>query len=139
MNRRQLALIFASMAAVTLIISGSLTVMGYWPVLPFAGAELMALGAGLWVSASEGTRMEIVTVSGDRVAVDKGRRHLTRVWEAQRAWARILLLSPAVAWYPSRLVIRSHGQEVQLGSFLSEQERRALAQDLGRAIAPVYR
>ena len=54
-------------------------------------------------------------------------------WSFQRAWARV-----AIDWSASarstRLVIRSHGNEVVLGEFLSESERRKLAVTLAAVI-----
>ena len=39
------------------------------------------------------------------------------------------------SWYPARLVIRSHGREVELGRFLNEEEREQLAMELLTVIA----
>jgi uncharacterized membrane protein len=44
------------------------------------------------------------------------------------------LLAPKVRWYPSRLVLRSHGKVVEFGGFLNEPERWQLAGQLQRAI-----
>jgi uncharacterized membrane protein len=73
-------------------------------------------------------------VNSDEVAVEKGRRRLRQRWVMQRAWAQIRLLPPRIRWYPTRLVIRSHGNEVELGGFLNEHERRQLAGELRDAI-----
>lgn len=40
----------------------------------------------------------------------------------------------ATGWYPSRLTIRSHGREVEVGRCLNEEERERLARDLGEFI-----
>ena len=108
--------------------------MGFWLVLPFAGAEVIALGAGFYYCALGGKATEVVSVDDRRVAVEKGTPATRRVCEFERAWAKIALLPARINWYPSRLVIRSHGKQVQLGAFLSEPERRKLAGELGRVI-----
>ena len=72
----------------------------------------------------------MVSVSGDTVAVEKARER----WEMQRAWAQIRLLPPRIRWYPTRLVLRSHGKEVELGGFLNEAERCQLADELRDAV-----
>jgi hypothetical protein len=44
------------------------------------------------------------------------------------------LLEPApIAWYPSRLTIAFRERRVEIGRFLGEAERRALAAELHRA------
>jgi uncharacterized membrane protein len=135
LTRRQLQLVFLVIAVVCLSIASMFAVLGMWPVLPFAGAEVIAVGIGFYLSAVGGRETEVVSVNSDEVAVEKGRNRLTERWVLQRAWAQIRLLPPRIRWYPTRLVIRSHGREVELGGFLNEDERRQLAGELRDAIA----
>ena len=135
MGWRQVQLFFAFMTAVVLTVAGAFAWMGYWPVLPFAGLELVVLATALWLCASSGTVTEVVSVDDATVRVERGRRELTRVWESPRTWAQIRLLRARIAWHPSRLVLRSHGRQIELGGFLNEQERTDLAGELRRAIA----
>lgn len=100
----------------------------------FAGAEVIAVGIGFYLSAMGVREMEVVSVDSDKVAVEKGRRFVRQRWELQRAWAQIRLLSPRIRWYPTRLVIRSHGREVELGGFLNEEERQQLFAELRHAL-----
>jgi len=134
LTRRQLQLVFVGIATICLGIASVFAVLGLWPVLPFAGAEVIAVGVGFYLSAMGGREMEVVSVDSDKVAVEKGRRRVRQRWELQRAWAQIRLLAPRIRWYPTRLVIRSHGSEVELGGFLNEEERRRLAGELQKAI-----
>jgi uncharacterized membrane protein len=134
LTQRQLQLAFLGIAAVCLGIAGAFTAIGLWPILPFAGAEVIVVGIGFYLSASSGQETEVVLVDGETLAVEKGRRQRRQRWETQRAWAQIHLLPPAIRWYPSRLVLRSHGKAVELGGFLNEQEREELAGQLRRAI-----
>ena len=135
LTRRQLQLVFLVIAVICLSIASAFAVLGMWPVLPFAGAEVIAVGIGFYLSAAGGKETEVVSVNSDEVAVEKGHSQLTERWVLQRAWAQIRLLPPRIRWYPTRLVIRSHGREVELGGFLNEDERRQLAGELRDAIA----
>lgn len=119
---------------VSMTVAIGLALQGFWPILPFAGAELLALAAALYCVAVRGTASEVVSVQAYTIEVEKGRRKLEQRWEFPRAWAQIRLVRPRVAWYPSRLVICSHGRQVELGGFLNEDERRRLASELRRAI-----
>lgn len=127
LTRRQLQLVFLVIAGICLSIASVFAVLGMWPVLPFAGAEVIAVGIGFYLSAVSGRETEVVSVNSDEVAVEKVRSRLTQRWVTQRAWAQIRLLPPRIRWYPTRLVIRSHGNEVELGAFLNEDERLQLA------------
>ncbi len=137
LTRRQLQLAFVGIAIWCLGIASVFAVLGMWPVLPFAGAEVIVVGVGFYLSALGGREMEVVSVGSDKVAVEKGRRQVRQRWELQRAWTQICLLSPRIRWYPTRLVIRSHGSEVELGRFLNEDERQRLAGELQQAINDV--
>jgi len=134
LTRRQLQLVFVGIATFCLGIASVFAALGMWPVLPFAGAEVIVVGIGFYLSAMGGREMEVVSVHSDKVSVEKGRRRVRQRWELQRAWARIRLLPPYFRWYPTRLVIRSHGKEVELGGFLNEEERELLAGELQLAI-----
>jgi uncharacterized membrane protein len=134
LSTRQLQIAFAVIALVCLGIASVFAAFGLWPILPFAGAEVIVVGIGLYLSALGGRETEVVSVASDKVAVEKEGRCARRRWELSRAWLQIRLLSPHIRWYPSRLVIRSHGKEVELGVFLNEEERRQLAGELRCAV-----
>ena len=134
LSQRQLQLVFVGIATFCLGIASVFAVLGMWPVLPFAGAEVIAVAIGFYLSALGGREQEVVSVGPHKVAVEKGHRHVRQRWELQRAWAQIRLLPPGIRWYPTRLVIRSHGKEVELGVFLNDQEREHLAAALQQAI-----
>ena len=134
LTRQQLQFAFLGIAVICLGIAGVFAAMGMWPILPFAGAEVIAVGIGFYLSALSGREMEVVSVASNKVAVEKARRRTRQRWEMQRTWAQIRLLRSRLRWYPTRLVIRSHGKEVELGGFLNDQERRQLAGELQHAI-----
>ena len=129
----QTKIVYFCIASCSLVIAGVFAVMGFWPVLPFAGGEIMALGAAFYINALAGTSVQVVTVGGDVVRIEKERPGPRCEWSFQRAWARV-----GVDWSAgarsSRLVIRSHGNEVVLGEFLTEPDRKRLAATLVREI-----
>lgn len=129
MTWEQTKTVYFCIASYSLAIAGAFAVMGFWPVLPFAGAEIAALGIALYVNALAGTTVQVVTVGEDIVKVEKDRPGPRCEWRFHRAWARV-----DVDWSSgartSRLVVRSHGNEVVLGEFLTEAERTLLAATL---------
>ncbi|HEY2397226.1 MAG TPA: DUF2244 domain-containing protein [Rudaea sp.] len=50
-------------------------------------------------------------------------------------WARLTLQPGRWRGAPSRLLVRSHGREVEIGAFLNDEERRDLAQRLSGLLA----
>lgn len=132
---RDIRLFFAAVAAPSLAVAVGFAVMGFWPILPFAGLELGALAAALYVTARRAELREVVHVDDDRIAIERGHGCPETRWEFQRAWVRVALLRHRHRHHASRLVLRCHGREVELGRFLIEAERCRLARDLRVAIA----
>lgn len=116
--------------------AGALAITGFWPVLPFAGLEFAAVAAAMWVTAGRGRRCEVVEVTASRVRVDRSRALGVASIELPSAWVQIRLVPGAVRWYPSRLLLGAHGRWVEIGGFLTENERRAAARELCRVLAP---
>ena len=131
----QTKLVYLTLATLCMLVALGFTLMGFWLVLPFAGAEVLLLAAGFYLCALSGRETEVVRIKDDRIAIEKGREQTRTVWELDRTWARIELLPARIQWYPSRLVIRSHGKQLQLGAFLTDGEREQLARELERAIS----
>jgi len=131
---RQSWIAFGIVSATCLGVAAYWTAHGFWPVLPFAGLEVVVLGACMYRVSATGRETEVVSVGEATVAVEKGRHRPVERWEFPRAWATVALQGARHRWYPSRLVIRSHGREVGIGDFLNEEERVQLAGDLRRAI-----
>ena len=131
----QTKIVYLCIASWTLALAGVFAVMGFWPVLPFAGGEIAVLGIAFYVNALAGTSVQVVTVGGDLVKVEKERPGPRCEWRFHRAWAQVDI-DWSAADRASRLVVRSHGTEVVLGEFLTETERERLAATLVDAIAP---
>jgi len=107
---------------------------GFWPVLPFAGFEVIVLGIAFYLCYARSQLREVVSVSADSVRVEKGRHEPDEQWECPRAWAQIMLERAPIAWYPSRLKLVFRNRQVEIGRFLNETERAALARDLDHMI-----
>jgi uncharacterized membrane protein len=125
-------LFFVTFAVATLMAS-----RGFWPVLPFAGLEMAVLGWALKVSLRRRHHRETIIVSEEVVRVEShDHAHSVEV-VFPRHWARVKLRRPQSPLHPSCLTIESHGRRCEVGSFLTEQERRGLAQRLTRLIGRV--
>jgi uncharacterized membrane protein len=125
---------FGLIAAVSLAIALFFGFMGAWPILPFAGAELLGLGTALYVCACRARDCEVVSIQGATVRIEKGRSRPVETSELPRHWARVTLESSPLRSHPSRLTIRSHGRAVEIGGCLSEEERMNLARELSGVV-----
>lgn len=134
---RGAALFFAGACVAPLAIALFLTSRGFWPVLPFAGAELALLGWALRGSLQRRFQAQSITVTDENVSIQTCARGQTAQVVFPRHWAQVKLRRPAARLHPSRLTIESHGRQCELGSFLTEEERRGLALRLQRLIGHV--
>jgi len=139
---QQTILVFSGMTAFLTIIGLGFALMGYWLVLPFAGLEILVLGACFYRVAMDGRQRQILVVSADKVRVEKGlQRHTPEgrggpLEQAEfcRAWVRVNMRRSWEGRHPGRLMIGASGEEIEIGEFLTDQEKKALAEDLGAAI-----
>lgn len=137
---RAAAWFYGSLVAVLLCVAIGCTVLGFWPVLPFAGLEAaVLLGAVQWVQR-RGTAREYIRVDDASVVVEKcrggPRGKVSRVAYAfQRPWTRIELRRGQPAHWPSRLLFLSRGRSVEIGAFLTDGERRGLKNRLAELLA----
>jgi len=117
---------FASVALLTFGIASVATVLGYWPVLPFAGAEMLLLAWALYSNMQRRFERESIDISDAEVVVTYARGNPARV-VFPRHWARVKIRRPNSPLHRSRLVIESHGRAYEVGKFLTDEERRQLA------------
>ena len=122
--------LFACLAGVTLYFG----LKGAWLVLPFAGLEALVLGIGIYLSAQATATREFVSISTAEVSIRQGRRELTEVARFSRCWSRVVLRKDPRGWYPSRLLIASHGRYCEIARSLVEAEREELALELRELI-----
>ena len=128
---------FAAAYVVPFGMGGLLAWKGFWPILPFAGLEMALLGWALKVTLERRFHSQTITVTESDVRVESRERLRSTQVVFPRHWARVKLRRPAARLHPSRLTIESHGRQCELGSFLTEEERRGLALRLQRLIGRV--
>lgn len=131
------ALFFASICLVSFSIAGALALHGMWPILPFAGLEMLLLGWALRVSLRRRHFSQTILVTDDRIRIETRDGVRVEQIEFTRHWARVTLRRADTRLHPSRLTIESHGRWCEVGGFLNEEERRALAGQLMRSVGRV--
>lgn len=134
MTWREAALIYAAFSTVTLTVAVGFAWIGLIWILPFAGLELALLGGAFYACLRRGERVEVLTIDADSVRVERGLKHCEERHRFQRGWTRVTLEAGAHHWYPSRLLLGAHGRSVEVGGFLRDDEREALASELRRIL-----
>jgi uncharacterized membrane protein len=114
-----------------------LAIGGAWPVIPFLGLELIVVGVVFCRMCQRARDCEVLEFDNNRLHILQYCRKSERRHEFQRYWARVALEPVREdSWYPPRLLIRSHGREVEIGASLNEDQRTELAQRLRRVLGP---
>lgn len=140
---RQSMLFLAAIAVPLLTIALVLAARGFWLVLPFAGLELAALFAAIYVVSHAARRCEVVSIGDAVVTVEKGRDRgrcperggpEQRV-EFVRSWVRVELDQGPGQWHPRRLWIGASGRRIEIGEFLVDREKTELAAELHRLLS----
>ncbi|MGV6827345.1 MAG: DUF2244 domain-containing protein [bacterium] len=134
-SRLQSIILLSSISLILLLVGAVFAWHGLWVVLPFAGLEVLALWIALAVVSKGSARRQVITIESDRVRVEKGscqHRYSKQsgpqvCFEYPRSWARLSAVPAKQRWYPSRLLIGASGQHVEIGEFLTEEERQELA------------
>lgn len=137
---RQALVFFAGMCGVCLTIAVVFAGLGFWPILPFAGLELAALGAALWVVQRRNRYREVLVFEGDRVRVEFGVVGVGAQARCEwpRASTRAWLERGPHATSPTQLVLACGAARLTLGACLNEAERAALARRLKELIHPAW-
>jgi uncharacterized membrane protein len=124
-------------ATAGLIALPMLTILGspvVWGLMPFAALTLAGVWWGLTRSYRDAEIVEDLTLWPDRITLTRhGPRGRRQEWEANPHWVRVTLHERGGP-VPNYLTLQGGPREVELGAFLSEDERLALRQELTAAL-----
>lgn len=121
--------VFLAAALTTLIFSLGFALAGAWPVLPFAGMELLLLGLSLYHVWWHRNDFERLIIDDKKIIVESHAPGCDSHIEFNSYWARVVV-DCMPDGYCQRLALRSHGREVEFGRHLSSSERLDVARQL---------
>ena len=122
-------------AAVSMSIALSFLIAGAWVILPFSLVELMLLALCIHYVAKQCARQEVITISEYEVIVEMGMRKPTKKACFQRIWSKFFVRPGIRAQDPEKVVIRSHGDELEIGEFLNKEDKADLVRILRKTVA----
>lgn len=103
---------------------------GLWPILPFWGLEMLVLGVALHLSLKRRHYRQELLLTDAEIRIITISQAGSQNHQFSRHWANVKLRKAKSDLHPSRLLIESHGRAFEVGSFLTEEERRSLARRL---------
>jgi len=110
------------------------TALGAWPVLPFAGLELAALGGALYYVNWKLEYRHVITVSDDSVCIDKGHYLPRRRWRFEREDTALAITPERHPWEGPRLAVHGKQESVAVGDFLNRDDCLSLLALLRREL-----
>ncbi|MBK0329088.1 DUF2244 domain-containing protein [Rhodobacteraceae bacterium F11138] len=124
--------ILATFAMVLIPLFSLLGSQLWWGLLPF----LMLAVAGLWWALGRSRRnaqiLEILTLTDERAhLVRHAPNGQSQEWDCNRYWATAQMHNKGGP-VPYYVTLKGNGREVEIGAFLSEDERIALYDELSR-------
>jgi uncharacterized membrane protein len=126
--------VLCTVAAFSLSVAVALGAAGAWWVMPFSGLEWLAVAAAFSVLYRHRGDREAVVLTATRVRVVCVRAGRASCAEFARGWTRVNLERDGGGYYPSRLLIGSHGHFVEVGVGLRERWRERVARTLTAAL-----
>ena len=123
-------IIVSSLAFITFCIAIFYALQGLWLIFPFAGLEISGLFICLYLRLRANSKTEVITFDDTTVIVERGHEHAEQSWKYHRMWAKIFVQRPIARGHQKQVFIRSHGKQLELGSFLNKHDKDALIKDL---------
>ena len=129
---RNLLCVLASAVCVSLGIALGFACVGAWPVLPFAGLEMLALAAAFYLNGRHAADYERIALAGRTLVVEASDAGRLRRQEFSAPWLR---LDERRHGGDVRLLLRSSGREIEIGRHLDTERRASLAARLRRGLS----
>lgn len=128
---RQFVGFYASLAVFSVAIAGLWVVCGAWPVLPFTGIELLAVGVAFVIHARHAVDYERIRLFPSRLVIEQMSGQKLTQYEFNPRWVRIERgVSPR-----DPIEVVSRGQTVVVGVHLAQYRRASFASELRGALA----
>jgi uncharacterized membrane protein len=130
---RGFLVLMAVMSAMALSFGLRFLLLGAWPVMGFMGLDVLAVYIAFKVNYRRARLFETVQLTDDRLTV---RRVLpdgkANEWHFMPSWVRVRMDDPPRLDSP--LTLSSHGRALEIGAFLTPEERLEVAHALKDAI-----
>ena len=121
-----------SLAFICLAIGVFFLIMGAGLILPFAGLEVIIVFICFYISFRWSQQKEIIYISNEKIKLEQGRLIKERSWEEFRSF--VVLEVKANQYNSNQFCFQSKGKRFYFGSFLNEEDKLILKNELKRII-----
>jgi uncharacterized membrane protein len=129
---RDLLWVLALAACVSLGIAVGFACIGAWPVVPFAGIEILALAAAFYVNGRHAADYERIALAGGKLLVEASDAGRLQRHEFNPQWLRI---DERRSGRDLRVLLRWRGSELEIGRHLDAERRACLAAQLRSSLS----
>lgn len=139
LSAQQAVMFFSGVASVSLLIALGFVLMGYWPILPFAGLEMGLLGWALRRNWQRGQTREFVEIDASNISLSRfdASGEVQQEISLSTAWAQVALIRDRRGVANSELAFGQHGKWWIFGHFLVAQEKQALKRRMTEVLRQV--
>ncbi|HWA36624.1 MAG TPA: DUF2244 domain-containing protein [Burkholderiales bacterium] len=124
--------VFAALSLASSAIGIGFAIAGAWPVLPFVGLEIAALGAAFVLYARRAGDYERIELARGRLTIEVVESERQVQYELDARRARVVL--ERNTGYGARVLVREAGKEVEIGRHLDALSRIEFAGELSRRL-----
>jgi uncharacterized membrane protein len=134
LSPRGFLILISALCVVSFLGGAFFFLLGAWPVAGFLALDAALVYIAFRINYRRARMYETLRLTREALTVRRvDHRGGENRWRFQPAWLQILLDDPPASGSP--LTLRSHGQSLAIGGFLTAEERRGLAEALAAALA----
>lgn len=109
-----------------LMIGFMFALTGLWMILPFAGIEVIVLVVLMYRVARKCHRQQVIYLDEDHIRVEKGYSSPKQSWDSELFWTRLIINRSPHAWHQDKLILRGRQQQIEIGEFLTDEDKKQL-------------
>ena len=102
--------------------------LGAWPVLPFAGLEVLVLSLVIYSWYRRYTEQEVLRFEPGYLHLQRGQTFPRCDWRYERFWIQVCVVKSGESI--PRVVVKYRDKHIEVGRFLNEREKHQLIQCL---------
>lgn len=127
--------LWVTAALITLPLLPLLGTFALWALLPFLLLALFGLKWALDRNRRDAQILEVLSLDANEARlIHRDAKGAEQSWHCNRYWVSVELHA-SDGPLPNYVTLRGGGREVEIGAFLSEEERKALYQELTRVFS----
>ena len=120
------------LAIIPLLIGVGFSLIGAWLVLPFVGLKILALAIAFYYINNHEADYESICIDGDSLVVERSTAQQVSQDVINPYWVKIL--QHKLPNGELHLYLQSHGKEIEVGRYLTREQRELLAKQLKQRI-----